>query len=96
VVCEALRIGVPVLASRISGNLGLLGVSYPGYFPLEDERALARLITRASSDAAFYRRLRGKIRELKPIVSPQAEARALLSALSGLPTAARAASRRAR
>ena len=33
VVCEALRIGVPVLASRISGNVGLLGRGYPGYFP---------------------------------------------------------------
>ena len=96
VVCEALRIGVPVIASRISGNLGLLGGSYPGYFPLEDERALARLITRAASDAAFYGRLRAKIRQLRPIVSPQAEARALRSALSGLPTAAPAASRRAR
>ena len=96
VVCEALRIGVPVIASRISGNLGLLGGSYPGYFPLEDERALARLITRAASDAAFYGRLRARIRQLRPIVSPQAEARALRSALSGLPTAAPAASRRAR
>ena len=96
VVCEALRIGVPVLASRISGNLGLLGGSYPGYFPLEDEHALARLIARAASDPAFYRILRGKIRLLRPLVSPQAEARALLSALSGLPGAAPAASRRAR
>ena len=96
VVCEALRIGVPVLASRISGNLGLLGGSYPGYFRLEDERALARQITRAASDPAFYRRLRGKIRVLRSLVSPQAEARALLSSLSGLPAAAPAASRRAR
>ena len=55
VVCEAMRIGVPVLASRISGNVGLLGARYAGYFPLEDERALARLITRAASDEGFYR-----------------------------------------
>src|SRR6185503_12627190 len=41
VVCEALRIGVPVLASRISGNVGLLGRDYAGYFPVEDEGALA-------------------------------------------------------
>ncbi len=88
VVCEALRIGVPVLASRISGNVGLLGGGYPGYFPLEKERALARLITRAACDAAFYRLLRRKIRERKSIVSPQAEARALLAALNGLPASA--------
>ena len=96
VVCEALRLGVPVLASRISGNLGLLGGSYPGYFRLEDERALARLITRAASNADFYRSLKAYVRKLRPMVSPQAEARALLSALSGLPAAAPAASRRAR
>jgi putative glycosyltransferase (TIGR04348 family) len=96
VVCEALRLGVPVLASRISGNLGLLGGSYPGYFRLEDERALARLITRAASNADFYRSLKAYVRKRRPMVAPQAEARALLSAISGLPAAARAASRRAR
>jgi putative glycosyltransferase (TIGR04348 family) len=95
-VCEALRIGVPVLASRISGNLGLLGSRYPGYFALEDERALARLITRAASDAAFYGSLRAQVRKLRSLVAPQAEARALLAALSGLQTAASAASRKAR
>jgi putative glycosyltransferase (TIGR04348 family) len=96
VVCEALRLGVPVLASRISGNLGLLGSRYRGYFRVEDERALARLITRAASDAVFYGSLRAQVRKLRPLVSPQAEARALLSALSGLPAAMPAASRRAR
>ena len=95
VVCEALRIGVPVLASRISGNVGLLGARYPGYFPVGDERALARLITRAASDAPFYRQLKNQVRKLRPTVAPQAEARALLAALSGLPAAASAATRRA-
>jgi glycosyltransferase involved in cell wall biosynthesis len=96
VVCEALRLGVPVLASRISGNLGLLGNRYPGYFRVEDERALARLITRAASDAAFYGSLRAQVRKLRPLVAPQAEARALLAALSGLQTAVSAATRKAR
>ena len=58
VVCEALRIGVPVLASRISGNVGLLGSTYGGYFPVEDDAALARLIRRAASDTGFYRSLK--------------------------------------
>jgi putative glycosyltransferase (TIGR04348 family) len=88
VVCEALRIGVPVLASRISGNLGLLGASYPGYFPLGDERALARLITRAASDRNFYGALKAHVKKLRPMVAPQAEARALLAALKGLPASA--------
>ena len=80
-VCEALRIGVPVLASRIPGNVGLLGGAYPGYYPLEDERALARLIDRAASDAQFYGRLKKAVLKLRRSVSPRAEARALLGAL---------------
>ena len=96
VVCEALRIGVPVLASRISGNVGLLGAGYPGYFPLEDERALARLITRAATDADLYASLKAHVGKLRPMVAPQAEARALLAALSGLPAAPSAATRRGR
>ena len=47
VVCEAARAGVPVLASRIRGNVGMLGRDYPGYYPLGDGRALARLVDRA-------------------------------------------------
>ena len=82
VVCEALRIGVPVLASRISGNVGLLGSAYPAYFPVDDERALARLLTRIASDRVFYQNLRRQIAKLRPLVAPQAEARALLAAMS--------------
>jgi putative glycosyltransferase (TIGR04348 family) len=81
-VCEALRIGVPVLASRIPGNLGLLGTGYPGYFALEDERGLARLIERAARDQRFYRRLKSAVRQLRRTVSPRAEARALLAAMT--------------
>ena len=84
VVCEALRIGVPVLASRISGNIGLLGKGYAGYFPVGDERALARLIERAATEKVFYKKLKAQIAGLRPTVAPQAEARALLAALKGL------------
>ena len=81
VVCEALRIGVPVLASRISGNVGLLGSRYAGYFPVEDARALARLVTRAATDSAYYGRLKRQIAPLRKNVAPQAEARALLAVM---------------
>jgi glycosyltransferase involved in cell wall biosynthesis len=81
VVCEALRIGVPVLASRISGNIGLLGARYPGYFPLEDERALARLIERAASDGQFYSRLKRAVLPRRASVAPSQEARALFAAM---------------
>jgi putative glycosyltransferase (TIGR04348 family) len=94
VVCEALRIGVPVLASRIPGNIGLLGAGYAAYFPVEDEGALAGLISRAASDARFYRELKKQVAALRPMVAPQAEAKALLAALSGLRAAAPAAATR--
>ena len=81
VVCEALRVGVPVLASRIPGNVGLLGERYPAYFALEDERDLAGLIHRAATDKRFYAKLKRQVASLRPMVAPRAEARALLDAL---------------
>jgi len=83
VVSEAIRIGVPVLASRISGNVGLLGATYPAYFPLGDDRALARLILRAAKESAFYAALKRRGWLLRPRVSPSSEERALLAALQG-------------
>lgn len=82
VVCEALRIGVPVLASRIDGNIGLLGASYPGYFPCGDERALARLLVRAMTEKSFYPELKRQVTSLRAMVAPRNEARALLAALN--------------
>ena len=81
VVCEALRIGVPVLASRISGNVGLLGSRYPGYYPVEDDAALARLIARAASERGFYRSLKDHVVKSRATVSPRREARMLLAAI---------------
>lgn len=58
VVTEALAAGVPVIASRIPGNIGMLGRGYAGYYPLGDERALARILWRVESNPDFYRRLK--------------------------------------
>lgn len=58
VISEAVADGVPVLASRIPGSVGLLGAGYPGYFPVGNTRALARLLLRAETDARFYAKLR--------------------------------------
>jgi putative glycosyltransferase (TIGR04348 family) len=70
VVSEALADQVPVLASQIPGNVGLLGPDYPGYFPVGDARALGKLLFRAETDAAFYerlaRRFAGGLREVAP------------------------------
>ncbi len=82
VVSEALANNVPVLASRVSGNIGMLGRYYAGYYPLEDERALARLLLRAETDAAFYRKLLTQCRARKPLVTHASERGALKRALA--------------
>ena len=92
VVCEALALGVPVVSSEISGSIGLLGSAYPGYFPVGDTGALAALLSRAETDAAFYERLRQCCRERAALVDPVRESEAwgdLLAELSGGDGAAR-------
>ena len=44
VVMEAVASGTPVLASHIEGNIGMLGTDYAGYFPWNNESALAALL----------------------------------------------------
>lgn len=57
VIVEAITAGVPVIASFVSGNIGMLGDDYPGYFPLGDAAACAALMLRAETDEAFYAHL---------------------------------------
>ena len=85
VICEAARIGVPVLASRVAGNIGMLGRGYPGYFPLFDDKALARLIARCRTDAAFYGKLRGALLRRRALFAPNSELVALKRLLRALP-----------
>jgi len=77
VISEAMRIGTPVLASRMSGNLGMLGRAYPGYFPLYDERALAGLIRRCMEQKSFHKRLKRAMAARRARFSPAAERKAL-------------------
>jgi putative glycosyltransferase (TIGR04348 family) len=77
VVIEAITSGTPVLASRISGNLGLLGRGYGGYFEPRDAAGLARLIVKAAGESAFRRDLQRQCAARRPLFSPAAEARAL-------------------
>lgn len=81
VVCEALRIGIPVLASRVPGNVGLLGKDYAGYFPVENHVALARLIGRCVTEPTFHSNLRKQIRALRAMAAPRQEAQSLLAAM---------------
>ena len=44
VVMEAMRSGTPVLASRVDGNVGMLGTDYAGYFAPDDAQMLVALL----------------------------------------------------
>ena len=84
VIIEAVTSGVPVLASDISGNRGMLGDDYEGYFAPGDAQALARLIDRSIGDSAFYQRLRRQCAARAALFAPAAEQAALLGLVDNL------------
>ncbi len=84
VIIEAVTSGVPVLASDISGNRGMLGDDYAGYFPLGDPAALARLIDRALADTAFYAQLCAQCAARAALFGPAAEQAALQKLVDNL------------
>lgn len=75
VVSEAIAVGVPVIASDIPGNRGLLGDSYPAYFQVEDHAGLARIMSRAMSDPRFMESLAVAVRLRRHLVDPTSERR---------------------
>lgn len=73
VVSEALACDVPVLATRIDGLVGMLGKTYPGYFPVGDAPALTARLHRTEVDAGYYAELRRACRERADRVRPERE-----------------------
>jgi putative glycosyltransferase (TIGR04348 family) len=86
VVMEAVRSGTPVLASRIDGNVGLLGADYGGYFPAGDDAALAALLARCRNAAAMLSELRAQCDSRAALFAPEAEAAGLHRIVAGLLT----------
>lgn len=82
VVSEACRAGLPVIASNISGNVGLLGKNYPGYFPVKDEQALAGLLYRTEQEPDFLATLKSRVNALARRFVPDKEQASLEQALS--------------
>ena len=77
VVSEAIVAGVPVIASDIAGNVGLLGRDYPGTFPVGDAAALAGVLERAETEPAFLAAMARHGRTLEPQFRPEHEQAAL-------------------
>jgi putative glycosyltransferase (TIGR04348 family) len=84
VIIEAITSGVPVLASDISGNRGMLGNDYAGFFPPGDAAALAALIERSSRDPEWLAQLRAQCAARAPLFSPATEQAALLGLVDRL------------
>ncbi|PYT05563.1 MAG: TIGR04348 family glycosyltransferase [Acidobacteria bacterium] len=70
---EAIVAGLPVLASRIPGSIGILGDDYPGYFQVGDTRELARLMLRCETDPQFLADLTSRCRRLAVLFDPSRE-----------------------
>ncbi len=84
VITEAIVASVPVISSRISGSLGLLGEDYPGYFDVGDTQGLAELLSRSESDEKFYAALRDSTLARQYLFDPKNETQSWQSLLDEL------------
>ena len=83
-ISEALAAELPVVASDIPGNIGMLGAGYPGYYPPGDEQALARILQKAERDAGFYAKLQAGCEMRRHLVSAEHERESLRALISTL------------
>ncbi len=80
-VGESIMFGVPVLASRIEGNVGMLGDAYSGYFSVNQPQELADLMERAITDEEFIKQLKHEVLERQIHFVPERELEGWLSLL---------------
>jgi len=76
-IIEAITAHTPVIASRIDGNVGLLGADYPGLFAPDDADAARALLLRAALDPRFLARLARACDRRVPGFAPEREQRDL-------------------
>ena len=81
VILEAVQAGTPVLASRISGNIGMLGADYAGYFALGDDSKLAALLRRCAGEADFLALLQRQCQARAYLFEPREEQRLVINLL---------------
>ena len=79
VIMEAICSGVPVIASRIPGNMGMLGEDYAGLFPVGDAKALADMLIRFRHEATFEQLLKKQCALRAPLFSAEHERKGLLT-----------------
>ncbi len=84
VVSEAITSGTAIVASRIPGNVGLLGRGYPGYFEAGDASGLVARLVHAWDDANYLERLQKACSGRRALLAPAAEQRALRNLVTDL------------
>ena len=80
VVMEAVRSGTPVIATRIPGNVGMLGTDYQGYFEPGDVAALSNLLRRCRDEPFLLSEL-GRMCAIRSSLFEPAREKATLLAL---------------
>lgn len=80
-IVEAVTAGTPVVASRVSGNIGMLGRKFSGYFEVGDSEALAGLLERYWKKPDSYRALCRQCRARRSLFQPEREQAALFRLL---------------
>ena len=73
VISEAVVAGVPIIASDIDGNIGLLGRRYSGYYPVGDEMALRDRLLAAENAPKYLETLTRQCLALRNKFTPEAE-----------------------
>ena len=79
VIIEAIQSGTAVLASRISGNIGMLGKNYAGYFELGSAAELAALVRRCAAEPDFLALLQRQCLQRAPLFQPEQERRLVIN-----------------
>lgn len=86
VLSEAIVQHTPVLASRISGSIGLLGDDYAGYFDVGKTAQLRQLLLRCEQDVDFYDLLLNQVARRSDLFSRSRELHSWQTLLGNLPT----------
>ena len=84
VVSEAVMAGLPIIASDIPGNVGLLGSDHPALYPAGDTRALYALLRRAETESGFLDQVRAHGEARRDRFSPERERAGWAALLDGL------------
>jgi len=82
VVGEAIVNRTPILSTCMDGSIGMLGESYPGYFPVGDREALAELLWKCESEPEFLSALTDAVSTLAPGYTPEKERKDLATLLA--------------